>query len=160
FGRVAGLALNAVGKAKDLAQPAARATDFTLQGSAEGVEPSDPRLREVVGSGVKLTGKGAWSAGQPVNIDNLQLALGDASASFAGTATRDALSGAFAAAVGDLSRFAALAGRELGGQADVKATGTATLAGAFDLKVDGETTDLRLGLPTVDPLLKGGTTVG
>ena len=56
--------------------------------------------------------------------------------------------------MGDLTRFAALAGRPLAGQVDVKAEGTASRDGAFDLKLDGESTDLALGIATLDPILK------
>ncbi len=159
FGRVAGLALNAAGEARNLAEPSARATNFRLSGSAEGVAPSDPALRDAIGATLRLSGAGSWAAGAPVTVDSLQLALGGASASFSGTATREELSGSFAAAIGDLSRFAVLAGRQLAGQAEVKATGTATTAGAFDVKLDGETTDLALGIAALDPLLKGATRI-
>jgi len=116
-------------------------------------------LGNAVGPTVKLSGKGDWSAGHSVNFDSLKVALGDATASFSGTAARDGLSGSFAAAVGELSRFAAIAGRPLAGQADVKASGTATAGGAFDLKLDGEATDLAIGIATLDPLMKGATRV-
>ena len=49
--------------------------------------------------------------------------------------------------------------RPVKGQADLKATGTVTTAGAFDLKLDGESTDLSVGVAALDPLLKGATKI-
>lgn len=159
FGRIAGLAINAIGQAQNLANPKARATSFKVEGSAEGVALADPALRDAVGSSVRVSGTGSWSAGLPVTIEALSVALANSTASFAGTATREALDGSFAASIGDLSRFAALAGRGLAGSAELKATGTATTAGAFDLKLDGATTDLALGIATLDPLFQGATRI-
>ena len=85
--------------------------------------------------------------------------MAGAGASFSGTATADELSGSFAVAAGDLTRFAALAGRPLAGQAEMKAEGTASRDGTFDLNLDGESTDLALGIAALDPLLKGETKI-
>ena len=76
FGRVAGLALNAIGEARNLAEPEARATAFTLDGSAEGVAAADPAFRDAIGPTLRLSGAGSWSAGQPLSFDSLQLKLG------------------------------------------------------------------------------------
>ncbi len=56
-----------------------------------------------------------------------------------------------------MARFSGLAGRRLGGGAELKASGTAAVDGALDLKLDGTTTDLSLGIAALDPLLKGAT---
>ena len=159
FGRVGGLALNASGSATNLSRPGARATDFTLQASAEGLALADAGLSDAIGPSVGLSGNGSWVAGQPVAIENVQIALDGASASFAGMATHRQLDGTFSAAVGDLARFALLVVRPVKGQADLKATGTVTTAGAFDLKLDGESTDLSVGVAALDPLLKGATKI-
>ena len=83
--------------------------------------------------------------------------LTGATATFSGSATRNELSGQFAASAVDLARFSGLAGRSLGGRAELKANGTAASNGMLDLKLDGTTTDLSLGIAALDPLLAGAT---
>ncbi len=57
-----------------------------------------------------------------------------------------------------LSAFSGLAGRRLGGSADLTVTGRGSLDGAgFDVSAEGRVTDVRLGLPEIDPLLVGRT---
>ena len=155
FGRVDGLALDATGQAQNLARPDARAASFKVSGSAEGVVLADADLRDAIGASVKLNGAGSWSAGQPVDIDNLQVTMPGASATFAGTATREIVDGTFAASIGDLSRFGAIAGRPLAGGVDLQARGSATTSGMFDLTLDGTATKLALGIAALDPLLGG-----
>ncbi len=157
FGRVDGVALDASGQAKDLALPDARSTSFRFDASADGLVPTDLALRDALGPTFAASGSGSWSAGQPIAFKNLGALLTGATAAFTGTATSDALDGNFAATVMDLSRFSRLAGRSLGGRAEIKAKGSASLGGALDLKLDGETTDLSLGIAALDPLVTGAT---
>ena len=71
-----------------------------------------------------------------------------------------AFDGTVDADLADLSVLSGLAGRPLGGALDATATGTVRgdLA-LLDLTVDATGTDLALGLPEVDPLLRGATRV-
>ena len=108
-------------------EPGARATTFTLRGLGGGRCAGRPGLRDAIGPSFEAERDGIVvrrPAGHRRHPADLPWTA--RRASFAGTATREELSGSFAAAVGDLSRFAALAGRPLAGQVDVKATGTAT----------------------------------
>ncbi len=157
FGAVGSLSLDASGQGRNLARAASRETSFRFEASADGVAPRDSGLGTALGRTFKANGAGSWRAGNPARLDDLNVILTGATANFAGTATKDALSGDFAASVIDLSRFSALAGRQLGGRAELKASGMAGTDGAFDLKLDGATTDLALGIAALDPLLKGAT---
>ena len=67
-----------------------------------------------------------------------------------------AFAGEASAALSDLAPFGPLLGRDLGGAVDLGATGTVRpdLA-ALDATLSGTTRDLRLGLPALDPLLRG-----
>jgi len=157
FGRIDTIALDASGQARDLARPGARATSFSFDASAEGVVPNDLGLRDALGPTFKANGAGSWSAGRPVGIDSLNLVLTGATASFSGTATTQGLDGDFAASVIDLARFSTLAGRSLGGSTNLKASGSAATGGTLDLNLDGMTSDLKLGVAALDPLLVGAT---
>jgi translocation and assembly module TamB len=159
YGSFARLAANASGEAENLPRPARRSATFQVNGTLEQLAARDPDVQAAVGSNMRITAEGAWSAGQPVAVANLQLVLDDAAASFAGTATADALDGSFGATLSDLSRFAGLAGRTLAGSAQLKANGTATTAGLFDLQLDGQTVDLALGIGALDPMLAGSTSL-
>jgi translocation and assembly module TamB len=157
FGSLSRLALSASGEAENLARPSERSISFQANGTLEGLAPDDVKLRAAIGPELRLAADGSWSAGGPVGFDNLQVVLNAAAASFAGTATAEELDGSFGATVGDLSRFAGLAGRAVAGGAQLKASGTATRGGRFELRLDGETVDLALGIAGLDPLLAGAT---
>ncbi len=159
FGRVDGLSIDASGEAQNLANPRARGTRFRLQASATGVAPNDSGLHDALGPTFKASGTGSWATGQPLTFDDLSVVLTGATANFAGSLTGSALKGDFAVSVIDLARFSDLTGRALAGRAEIKASGTATTGGAFDLKLDGTTTDLSLGIAALDPLLAGATKI-
>ena len=64
--------------------------------------------------------------------------------------------GRLEAALSQLSGFSDLAGRRLGGAATLTVTGAGRVDGNdFDLTAEARTTDLRLSLPQIDPLLAG-----
>jgi translocation and assembly module TamB len=159
FGRVEGIALDATGLAQDLARPSARSVNFNVTGSAEGLVLADADLRAAVGASVKLIGAGAWVAGEPVAINNLQITMPGASATFAGTATRDSADGTFVASISDLSRLGAIAKRPLAGGVDVQARGSITAAGMFDMTLDGTAKNLTLGVATLDSLIDATTRI-
>lgn len=59
----------------------------------------------------------------------------------------------------DLEPFGDIAGRPLDGAAEATATGRASLdASTFDLRLEGRSSDLELGVARADPLLTGATT--
>ncbi|MGH6922350.1 MAG: hypothetical protein ACRED5_01145, partial [Propylenella sp.] len=157
FGGFARLAVNASGEAKNLAQPSARSVSFRVSGALEAIAPRDPGFAAAIGPEAQLAADGSWSAGGPARLDNLQLVLKDAAASFAGTATAETFDGSFGVTVSDLSRFEFLTRRALAGSAQLKADGSATRSGRFDIKLAGDTVDLSLGIAALDPLLAGAT---
>jgi translocation and assembly module TamB len=159
YGSFARLVANGSGQAGNLASPAERRTSFQVSGAVEEIAATDPDMRAVIGSDIEFAADGAWAAGQPVSVENSQLVLGEAAISFTGTATAQGLEGRYGATIMDLRRFAAIAGRPISGGARIEATGTAAKAGLFALQVEGETTDLGLGVTALDPLLAGATTV-
>lgn len=159
FGVIDEIVLHAAGSAEDLAQPEARRTSFSVEGAAGGVALADPAWRQAIGATVRVTGSGAWAAGQPTIIESLQTVLSGAAVSFAGTAAENRLNGRFGATVAELSRFAALADRTLSGGAQINASGTAGLDGTFALQLEGATDGLALGIATVDLLLAGETRI-
>lgn len=130
--------------------------------TADGLEVTDAASAEAIGR--RITGKANinYIEGQPTRISDLDLTGTDYGLTgqiiIAGLENnfRTRLDMALSAA--DLSRFSALAGRELDGQTDLGLKGTVTpLGGLFDLKASGSTQDLALGIPQADAVLKGRT---
>ena len=154
------LDMTASGQANDLAVPEARALTFRMEGSVAGAAPADPALADALGRSLRLAGNGAWAGGAPVRFEALQLILDGAAVSFAGTADSGSLTGRYEVSATSLSRFALLLGRPLSGSAAISADGSIGLdRGTLDLTLAGSARDLRLGIPTVDPLLAGTTTL-
>jgi translocation and assembly module TamB len=156
-GEIGSVVATASGQAANLAAPNRRSASFRIDGSADGVALADSAMREAIGPTVRLTGAGSWAAGSPVTFETLQVVLTGATASFAGTAAGGRLDGSFGATIVDLSRFRGLSGRPIAGSAQLQASGTVGLDGAFDLRLDGEASDLALGIAALDPLLVGST---
>ena len=160
FGAVGELSLMATGEARNLTDPAARATTFRLGGSASGVQPADPAVAAALGTTARIMGSGSWAAGQPTAVESLEAVLTGATAMFSGTASAEALQGRLSASVMDLGRFTSIAKRPLSGRAELQASGKLTpRGGGFDLQLSGTTTDLKLGIASLDPLLAGETHV-
>ena len=159
LGGFARLAANASGEAENLAIPSARRTSFLVSATMDGIAAADPDLGAAIGSDLRLAAEGSWAAGAPIALSDLHIVLDDAAASFAGSATAEALEGSFGVTVSDLSRLAGLAGRVLAGGVQVEAEGTLGSDGGFDLKLSGEAFDLALGVAALDPLLAGATTL-
>lgn len=127
----------------------------------EGFSTTDPALYEAVGDAVLAEARVDWSAGGELRLAGLDMRAGDVTASGRATLTGIEtgaidVQAALDAEVGDLSRFAALAGQPLGGaiSADVAADYD-LVSGAFDVTLDGQSRDLRVGAPEADGLLAG-----
>ena len=130
--------------------------------TADGLELTDAASAEAIGK--RITGKANinYIEGQPTRISDLDLTGTDYGLTgqvvIAGLENnfRTRLDMALNAA--DLSRFSALAGRELDGQTALALKGTVTpLGGMFDLQATGSTQDLALGIPQADAVLTGRT---
>ena len=156
----AALDVTATGLASNLGEPDARALTFQVDGSATGVAPTDPSLAAALGRTLSLNGSGAWSGGEPIRFEALQVVLEGATASFAGAADAGSMTGRYEVSTTNLARFAGLAGRPLAGSAAIRADGSVGLrGGTLDLTLAGSARELALGIPTLDPLLAGTTTV-
>lgn len=141
------------------AQPAVTAAlDFRL----DGVVPSDPGLAEAIGDSPQGRAELAWQPDAPLDLRVLRVQSGNlrlnATAELDNLAAGLPVTGSAQVEAGDLARFAALAGRELGGAADLKIDGSGTLlTGAFDGTVEARTQDLTVNMPQLDPVLRGAS---
>lgn len=130
--------------------------------AADGLALTDAASAEAIGQRITGNANINYIEGQPTRISDLDL-----------TGTDYGLTGQIIIAglennfrtrldmmlnADDLSRFSALAGRELDGQTDLGLEGTVTpLGGMFDLEATGSTQDLALGIPQADAVLAGRT---
>ena len=130
--------------------------------AATGLALVNAATAEAIGR--EITGRATvnYIEDQPVRITGLDLTGTDYGLS--GEAVINGLEEGFLTrlkarlAAEDISRFSALAGREMAGQAELSLAGTVTpLSGEFDLEIDGATTELKVGIPQADALLAGRT---
>ncbi len=152
------------------------ALDGTLQGNlgsvgqflgdmsfvADGLTLTDAATGEAIGD--RITGKAElnYIEGQPFRVSGLELVGTDYG--LTGMAVINGLATGFMTRLdmqlkaADLSRFSAIAGREIDGETALVLKGTvAPLGGQFDLAIGGSTLDLRVGIPQADAVLAGLT---
>lgn len=154
FGSADAVTLSGSGDAQNLHDSGTRMLSFDVTGGAQGLDLENEGLDDAVGDDVDFAAVGAWDAGQPVRIASSEIRAGDASASFAGAVSALSAFGAFALEAEDLSRFSAIAGRDLEGGVDLEAEGTIKFEGPeFDLALDATGNGLEAGLPAADGLL-------
>jgi translocation and assembly module TamB len=129
-----------------------------------GLTPRDTALAEALGRAVQGRATISFVEDQPLRISGLSLTgedyglSGDAEIAGIETGLNTQLDAQLSAS--DLSRFSALAGRELDGQTDLALKGTVgLLSGQFDLDAAGSTTDLALGIAQADAVMAGRTTI-
>ncbi len=129
---------------------------------AQGVALSDPALAEALGTRIDGTTDISFVSGQPFRITGLDLKgtdyglRGDVAINGAGAGLETELDARLVAS--DLSRFSALAGRELDGATALTLKGRVTpLSGAFDLQAEGTAENIRTGITQADALLEGTT---
>ncbi|MEM6305371.1 MAG: translocation/assembly module TamB domain-containing protein [Pseudomonadota bacterium] len=137
--------------------------DMTLE--AQGIALDDDALQQAVGPVLQGRAEVNFIEGQPLRIEDM-----DFDGSDYGLTGRVAVNGpgeglltrlSIVLDAGDLSRFSALAGQSLAGQAALALRGTVTpLSGAFELDISGSTQDLALGIAQADTLLAGRTVLG
>ncbi len=134
----------------------------TVQFAAQGVALVDTALAEALGSEIEGSTEVNYLEGQPLRLTNLDL-YGEnyqfkSNAEFQGVGAglQTTLDATLAAT--DLSRFSALAGRELDGATSLTLTGSVTpLSGEFTLDAKGSADDIKTGIAEVDALLEGRT---
>ncbi|WP_298861608.1 translocation/assembly module TamB domain-containing protein [uncultured Sulfitobacter sp.] len=134
----------------------------TVQFAADGLALLDAALAEAVGQEIRGTTEINFIEGQPFRISNLDLngsdysLKGNVAFDGVGEGLETALDATLAAT--DISRFSALAGRELDGATALTLSGTVTpLSGAFNLKASGTADDIKTGITQADALLSGRT---
>lgn len=127
-----------------------------------GVSLTDQAAAEAVGDQINGAASIAYVEGQPVEISDLSLTGTDYGLS--GEVTIESLETGFSTLLdatleaNDLSRFSAIAGRELDGQTLLAVEGRVTpLSGQFDLTANGSTDGLKVGIPQADAVLAGRT---
>ncbi|WP_138058597.1 translocation/assembly module TamB domain-containing protein [Sulfitobacter geojensis] len=129
-----------------------------------GLTPRDTALAEALGRAVQGRATISFVEDQPLRISGLTLTgadyglTGDAEIAGIETGLTTQLDAQLKAS--DLSRFSALAGRELDGQTELALKGSVgLLSGQFDLDATGSTTDLAVGIEQADAVMAGRTTL-
>lgn len=156
------LRLDLGGRIADTAQGIAVSSPVAFE--IEGLAHDDPDLARALGPAFDLTAQLSWLEGAPLVLSDLAVVSGDlaltggAALSY-GEARLD-LTTDLAAEIGDLTRFAALAGQPVAGSLSADLTAEAELlSGAFDLVLTGSGTDLRLSDALPAQLLAGETSL-
>ncbi len=134
--------------------------DTTLD--ATGIAFSDPALGEAVGDRLRGALQINYIEGQPLRLEALDIEGTDY-----GLTGKLAVNGPTEGlltrvnvqlAATDLSRFSALAGQEMDGEADLALKGSVTpLGGLFDITATGSTQDLAVGIAQADAVMAGRT---
>lgn len=149
--------IKAGGNAQDLADPQKRSLTFKVEGKGDQLNSTDAALAKALGKSLDLVAGGKWQAGQPVVVDGVRLSANAFQAGFTGL-VGSKLSGIYTLATPDISVFSGLAGRELRGKADLTAKGDiAFVGGGLGLSFEGRASDIALGDPRLDAVLKGAT---
>ncbi|MDO6584047.1 translocation/assembly module TamB domain-containing protein [Salipiger sp. 1_MG-2023] len=138
----------------------------TLDMTVAGLDFTDASLAQATGSDLTGTLDVAWQQGSPLTLSNIDLS--GAGVNIAGAIGFDGLvqgqdptiSPNLQARVAGLDRFSGLAGRSLGGAADLAIKGDyEPVSGRFDLSAQGTTTDLITGSAQLDGLMTGEVSV-
>ncbi len=127
--------------------------------SAEGVQPARASLSRALGSVLWGGGKVAWRDGA-LSLSQLTLSGEDYQISlegrFGGLAQGLTFDGTISAQAQDISRFSDMIGQPIAGAAGLSYQGKAVLlTQAFDGAVSLTTTNMALGIPTLDASLQG-----
>ncbi len=131
--------------------------------SVDGVVLDDAALAEAVGPALSGELRIDYVEGQPVALTGL--ALSGVDYGLTGEAEIGALDDGFETlfdivlTAQDLSRFSAISGQELQGEAELALDGRADLGGSFDIDVAGEVEGVSTGIAQADAVLAGRTTL-
>ncbi|MFQ1701516.1 translocation/assembly module TamB domain-containing protein [Loktanella agnita] len=135
-----------------------------LNYGATGLQLDDAGAAEAFGDTISGAFAASRTEGEPTEISRFTLSGAGLDAQV--TATIDGPDSGFQTdatadiKVAGLGRFATLVGRDLSGDADARvAAQIAPLDGLFSIALTGETDDLALGIPRLDPVIAGRGTV-
>ncbi|WP_407492081.1 translocation/assembly module TamB domain-containing protein [Pseudooceanicola sp. MF1-13] len=143
-----------------LATSGTPSVDLGVDANLSELAFTDPALQAAVGDAITATTRIAWTEGDDIVLDRLDLRGTDYSAQVDATLT--AGGGTYIATADgragfeDLSRLSQLAGTDLSGRADLGVSLSAdVLGGSFAVTAQGSTTDLALGIEQLDPVIGG-----
>ncbi|MBZ9656174.1 translocation/assembly module TamB domain-containing protein [Phyllobacterium lublinensis] len=154
--------VNIIGKglAENIDNPTTRSLTYDVTGDVSGITAKRADVAEALGDVIQLKINGDWKAGTPVNLRQALVAANGFSAALAGTINDFAYRGDIFVKASSLAPFSALAGRDLAGSIDLKASGLVeALKGGFDLMLDGHATGMQLGIDAADKVLAGETRI-
>lgn len=148
------------GIAAGLTEPDERRIQFAAEGMIAGIAAQNAEAAEALGESVQVDASGNWRAGEPLTLERINLSGDHFSARLAGTVAELAFDGEIGLQTSSIAPFSGIVGRDLGGSLDLQANGEIRpISGAFDVTVDGTANNLRLDLPSADPLFEGRTRI-
>ena len=129
---------------------------FEGQGAMSGLKLADPTLASAVGSEAKVSLRGSASTGGDIAFDAFDLSSHDLDAHYSGLLSPTKVHGRLEVTARSLSRFAALAGGALKGEARLTADlDGAPRYGALTATVDAHATNLTTAFPMIDRVTGG-----
>ena len=129
---------------------------FEGEGAMSGLALADPALARAIGSEAKLALRGSASVGGDIAFDTLDLSSHDLDARYSGLLAPTKVQGRLEVTARDLSRFAALAGGVLKGEARLTADlDGAPRYGALTATIDAHATHLATAYPMLDRVTGG-----
>ncbi|RUT34412.1 translocation/assembly module TamB [Arsenicitalea aurantiaca] len=154
------LNLQANGVAANLEDPQTRRITFNGDGALGGITADSAEVQAALGDSIGFGIAGLWNAGEAVQLAQFMLA-GDALAlSASGAIDQWVFDGDVAIETSSIAPFSGVAGRDLSGALDLRATGTINpITAGFDLVLEGSGTDLGIDDEIADRLLDGTVTL-
>ncbi|SFG21615.1 translocation/assembly module TamB domain-containing protein [Sulfitobacter dubius] len=132
--------------------------------ATEGLTLTDPASSAAIGDAITGSAEIRFVEGEPIEINGLTLAGEDYG--LTGEAAIDGVDAGLLTQLKmtleakDISRFSALAGRDISGATALALNGSVTpLGGMFDLAIAGGTDDLQIGIEQADAVLAGRTSL-
>ncbi|MCR4268050.1 translocation/assembly module TamB domain-containing protein [Nitratireductor sp. ZSWI3] len=148
------------GLARNLDRPAERHISFSIDGGLSQITARREDIAQALGEALSLTASGDWRAGTPVAIENAGISGNGLAIMLKGAVDQFVFDGEIDVSAASLTPFSALAGQDLGGAIDLKATGKVMpIGGGFDLVLDGTATDLEIENEVAGNLLAGITRI-
>ncbi len=134
---------------------------LTSDGEASGIALADKALARAVGDRVTFTLRGTGNDDATADFETLRLALSGVELDYKGKLGQARILGQLRAVLPDLARLSGLAGRPLGGRAEVSADLDATpKVNHYAATLNGKAERLASGDAVLDRLLAGSLTLG
>ena len=150
------IALDMGGVAENLNDATSRHITFNVDGGVSGINAPDRKVAEALGDKIDVLINGGWRSGSPVQLEKAGIEGNGLSLELNGSIDDFIFNGDILAKIASLAPYAELAGRDLAGSIDVKASGKVSpISGAFDLNLDGTAQNMRTGTQAVDNILDG-----